>query len=92
MTCEESNLCTLSWQPPPTDQYSRRQGYILNYFVNCFTTGAIREHQITYTTPPYVTLRLQPYQFYNCCVAAVNEVGRGKSSCQAIITHQAGKL
>ena len=38
----------------------------------------------------YATLRFQPYQFYNCCVAAVNEAGRGSLSCQAFITHEAG--
>ena len=40
----------------------------------------------------HASLRLQPYRIYNCCVAAVNEAGRGNSSCQAIITHEAGKL
>ena len=34
------------------------------------------------------SLRLQPYQLYNCCVAAVNEAGRGNSSCQTIMTYE----
>lgn len=55
-------------------------------------TGARREDQITYVTSSstYTSVSLQPYQVYSCCVAAVNEAGRGNSSCQEIITHEAG--
>ena len=44
------------------------------------------------STDAILHVQLQPYQFYNCCVAAVNEAGRGSSSCQTVITHEAGKL
>ena len=94
--CEESNLCTLSWQRPP--MYYRRQGTLLNYFINCSTVhkDARRDESATNITlsSTNVTLHvwLQPYRFYNCCVAAVNEAGRGNSACQTIITHEAGKL
>ena len=47
-------------------------------------------HRVAYST--HISLRLQPYLFYNCCVAAVNEAGRGNSSCQTIITNEAGEL
>ena len=94
MMCETSNWCTLSWQRPPI--YYRGHGSISNYFVNCSTehTDDRRDDQtldVTYSST-YATLRLQPYRFYNCCVAAVNEAGRGDSTCQTIITHEAGKL
>ena len=54
--------------------------------------GARREDQTTSVTHSftYVTLWFQPYRSYNCCVAAVNEAGIGSSSCQTIITHEAG--
>ena len=90
-TCEESNLCTLSWQRPP--MYYRRQGTLLNYFINCSTVHR-RDESATniMLSSTSVTLHvwLQPYQFYNCCVAAVNEAGKGNSACQTIITHEAG--
>ena len=90
VTCEESNLCTLSWQRPPT--YSRRHGKIQSYFFNCTTMEGTRsdDQSIIYST--YTSISLLPYRFYNCCVAAVNEAGIGKLSCQTIITHEAGKL
>ena len=91
--CEESNLCILSWQQPPI--YYTRQGTLLNYFANCSTMDARRDDQATkYVTRSftYTSLRLQPYRFYNCCVAAVNEAGRGNSACQTILTHEAGTL
>ena len=99
MTCTESNWCTLTWQPPPIN--FKRQGTILNYFINCATVpdnkDARRDDQIVNVTrfSSYANLVrawFQPYQIYNCCVAAMNEAGRGNSSCQTIITHEAGKL
>ena len=90
--CEGSNSCTFSWQRPPI--HYTRQGTLLNYFINCSTMGARRVDQTTSVTSSftYTSLRLQPYRPYNCCVAAVNEAGRGNSFCQTIITHEAGKL
>ena len=91
--CEESNLCTLSWQQPPI--YYARQGTLLNYFANCSTMDARRDDQATTNVTcsfTYTSLRLQPCLFYNCCVAAVNEAGRGNSACQTILTHEAGTL
>ena len=80
----------LSWQRPPI--HYTRQGTLLNYFVNCSSMGARREDQTTYVTHSSTSLRLQPYRPYNCCVAAVNEAGRGNQSCQTITTHEASKL
>ena len=92
--CEESNLCILSWQRPPT--HSRGHGNISNYFINCSTNlhrNARREERtINVSTDAILHVQLQPYRLYNCCVAAVNEAGRGSSSCQTVITHEAGKL
>ena len=95
VTCQGSNLCTLSWQRPPINYM--RQGTLSNYLVNCSTTynmDAQRGHQTTYVTrySTYTSLRLQPYRLYSCCVAAVNEAGTGNSSCQVIFTHEAGEL
>lgn len=54
---------------------ARREDQILTNVTSSFT---------------YTSVSLQPYQVYSCCVAAVNEAGRGNSSCQEIITHEAG--
>ena len=67
------------------------------YSVECSTKhrDARRDDQtlnVTYYSSTFATLRLQPYRFYNCCIAAVNEAGRGDLSCQTVITHEAGKL
>jgi hypothetical protein len=92
--CEMSNLCTLNWQQPPV--LSRRQGNILNYSMNCSTLhkDARRDEWTTNISTNATSLHawFQPYRFYNCCVAAVNEAGTGNSSCQTVITHEAGKL
>ena len=97
VACGNSNSCTFSWRPPPI-LYSRGYGNVSNYmyFIECSTKhrDARRDDQtlnVTYSST-IVTLRLQPYRFYNCCIAAVNEAGRGDSSCQPVITHEAGKL
>ena len=92
--CETSNLCSLNWQQPPV--LSTRHGNILNYFVSCSTLhkDARRDEWTTNVSTNatlYAWFQLQPYQFYNCCVAAVNEAGRGLLSCQTFITHEAGK-
>ena len=91
--CETSNLCTLNWQQPPV--HSRRHGNILNYFVSCSALHKdARREEWTTNVSTNATLYyawFQPYRFYNCCVAAVNEAGRGNSSCQTFITHEAGK-
>ena len=90
--CETSNLCTLNWQQPPA--HSRRHGNITNYFMNCSTLhkDARREEWTTNMSSTNTTIQawFQPYRFYNCCVAAVNEAGMGNSSCQTFITHEAG--
>jgi hypothetical protein len=90
--CETSNFCTLNWQQPSV--HSRRYGTILNYFINCSTLhkDARRDEWTTNVSTNDISLYawFQPYRFYNCCVAAVNEVGRGNSSCQTFITHEAG--
>ena len=39
-----------------------------------------------------ISISLQPYRFYYCCVAAVNEAGKGDSSCQKFITHETGNV
>ena len=94
--CETSNLCTLSWQWPPI--HSRGHGNISNYLINCSTLHNDDRRDewttnITHTsTHAILHAWFQPYRFYNCCVAAVNEAGRGNSSCQTIITPEAGKL
>ena len=91
--CETSNLCTLNWQQPPV--HTTRHGNISNYFMNCSTLhkDARREGWTTNISSINTTIQawFQPYRFYNCCVAAVNEAGRGNSSCQIFITHEAGK-
>ena len=91
VTCQELNWCTLIWQPPSINY--RRQGTILNYFVTYSIMNCRREYQTINVTrfSTSTSLRLQPYRFYNCCVAAVNEAGRGNSSCQTIISHETGK-
>ena len=86
-TIDDSNLCTLNWQPP---NITKRHGTIQHYLVNC-STEDMREGNWT-VLATNTTTRLQPYQFYNCCVAAVNEAGRGNLSCQTIITHEAGTV
>ena len=82
------NLCTLSWQPPAN--ISRRHGTILYYIVNCSTDEGFGNKLNTTSAQTSQTLMLQPYKVHKCCVFGVNEVGCGNSSCQTIITHQAG--
>lgn len=89
-TVDHSNLCALSWQP---SNITKRHGTIQHYLVNCnsSTEDAKEDYNWTVlTTTTFISLR--PYQFYNCCVAAVNEAGRGSSSCQTVITHEAGTI
>ena len=87
-TVDHSNQCTLSWQPP---NITKRHGTIQHYLVNCSTENLREDHNWTVLTTA-TSISLQPYRFYNCCVAAVNEAGRGSSSCQIIITHEAGTV
>ena len=88
VTLDESNNATLSWQPPYIE---RRHGTILYYIVNCSAHWqGLRDEQTANTTFTNQTLELQPYTPYQCCVSAVNEVGRGTPSCLTFITHEAG--
>ena len=95
ITCTESNRCILTWQPPPI--FYKRQEPIFSYFIICSAhnrdarsdDGTVkRTYLSSYTNS--VLVRLQPYQTYTCCVAAVNGAGRGHSSCQTVITHETG--
>ena len=65
------------------------------YVVSCTAAGTKENDQsiaIAYRRYSRINLSL-PYQFYNCCVVAVNEArGSGSPSCQTLITHEAGKL
>ena len=90
VTCTESNWCTFTWQPPPI-----RQESIVYYAIDCSTHNSdTRRDKWTYSTYStyYRTVRFQPHQIYNCCVAAVNGAGRGNSICQIIITYETGIL
>ena len=76
----------------------KRQGTILYYFINCSTLhnkDAKRDdwtvNVVHYVYANYIRVLFQPYQIYNCCIAAVNKAGRGNSTCQTIITHETGK-
>ena len=88
----ETNLCTLSWQPPAN--ITKRHGAILYYTVYCSTNGGFGKELIVNTTSAQTSqnFMLQPYRVYKCCIFGVNEVGRGNSSCQTIITHEAGMI
>ena len=61
------------------------------YLVNCSTEDKRENYNWTVVTTS-TSISLQPYRFYYCCVAAVNEAGRGDSSCQKFITHETGNV
>lgn len=97
VTCDKSNLCTFSWQPPSAYTLSRRYGNTVYYGVSCTATGTKGNDQSIvyrrYTSQYNSRINLSlPYQFYNCCIVAMNEAGSGSPSCQTLITHEAGKL
>ena len=85
---EASDIVTLNWQAPIM---SRKHGTILYYTVKCSTQWqGLRDEQIANTVLSHQSLELQPHTSYQCCVAAVNEVGGGQSSCQTVVTHETG--
>ena len=87
VTVSESNICTMSWQPPA--DLSIRHGTILHYIVNC-SSQEFAQDQSENSTQMFQMFTLQPYLVYECCVLGVNQVGLGNSSCQTIITNEAG--
>ena len=81
-----SSTLALTWFPP---QVSEIHGLtITQYTINCSTgLGAGQESIIINTDGLSATFSdLQPFTFYNCCVAAVSNHGRGKLSCIDTIT------
>ena len=88
VTCTESNWCTLTWIPPPILHYQQLE----TVFINCSTRNkfARRDDWTALVTHTSLHVWLQPHQTYNCCVAAVNNAGRGNSICQTIITRETG--
>ena len=85
---DESNTCTLSWQPPIT---IKRHGTLINYLINCTIWRDENDYNITvYTNDTDQILILSPYVSYICCVSGVNEVGIGDPACQSFITYESG--
>lgn len=63
------------------------------YLINCSTHGIVNEQTLTVnSTDEWLTLQLQPYMKYKCCVFAVNEIGMGYPACQTVVTKEAGMV
>ena len=85
VTLDETNNCTLTWQPPVI---AKRHGNISEYFVNCFSKSF--DNEVFNTSATAALLIFRPHAVYNCCVFAVNEIGLGDSACQTVTTYEAG--
>ena len=85
---DEQNYATITWEPP---RLAKRHGKLLNYSVTCSTA----QHGSTLMAMTLNTTKemgLKPYETYQCCVSAVNQIGSGFPSCKLIATNEAGIL
>ena len=83
----ESNVCTMTWQPPAN--LTVGHGTISHYIASC-SSEKFGQEESENSTQMFQMFTLQPYLVYECCVLGVNQVGLGNSSCQTIITNEAG--
>ena len=81
-----SSTLDLTWSPPLVSEIHGLT--ISQYIINCSTgLGPQMQNDIKYTDTRSATFsNLHPYTFYNCCVAAVSNHGRGELACIDTIT------
>ena len=85
---DEQSYVTITWEPP---RLARRHGKLLNYSITCSTTHS-GSTLTTVTLNTTLEMQLKPYETYQCCVSAVNQMGSGFPSCKLIETNEGGKL
>ena len=77
-----SSTLSLTWSPPLVSQIHGLT--ISHYTINCSTGGGPQPQSsvIKNTDVQSATFsNLHPFTFYNCCVAAVSNHGRGRLAC-----------
>ena len=87
ISSSSSSTLTLSWSPPLVSEIHALT--IFTYSINCSTEPQTHNsmHVIKYTDSHSATFsELHPFTFYNCCVAAVSNHGRGKLACIDAVT------
>ena len=85
ITLDESNTCTLSWDPP---HIATRHGTIMGYLVIC--SNQYDDVDTANTSSNSLQLLLRPHAEYECCVFAVNEIGEGTPVCKTLVTYESG--
>ena len=84
-----SRSASISWSPPPADQWN---GIITRYIINVTVEETGHTFQLNSTTTTLRVNSLQPYRNYTCIIAAVTSVGIGPfSGSFTLITPQDGK-
>ena len=78
-----SRSASISWQPPPDDQWN---GVIIVYVINVTVVETGLTFQLNSTTTSLTVNTLQPYRNYICIVAAVTSVGTGPFSGRFTLT------
>ena len=85
-----SRSASISWSPPPADQWN---GIILLYVINVTVVETGQTFQLNSTTTSLTVSTLQPYRNYICIIAAVTSVGTGPFSARfTLTTPQDGKV
>ena len=85
---DEQSYVTITWEPP---RLARRHGKLLNYSITCSTAHS-GSTLTTVTLNTTLEIQLKPYETYQCCVSAVNQMGSGFPSCKLIETNEGGNL
>ena len=88
IVADEQSYVIITWEPP---RLARRHGKLLNYSITCSTahSGSTLTAATLNTTKE---MQLEPYETYQCCVSAVNQMGSGFPSCKLIETNEGGNL
>lgn len=82
---------TLVWSTPV--DIEERDGSLTHYSVDCSSAEHIGYNILTEITSEETTLEgLQPYNSYNCCVAAVTTKGVSPNVCVQATTFEEGTL
>ena len=87
ITTSSPTALRVTWAPPPPPSDP-----ITSYNITCTAPGQPSRSVRTSSTASSSSITsLQPYTVYNCCVSAVNLVGRGSGACVSQRTLQDGR-
>lgn len=85
---DEQNYATVTWEPP---RLAKRHGKLFSYSITC-STAHHGSPLIAATLNTTKEMWLKPYETYQCCVSAVNQMGPGFPSCKLFATNEGGTL